>query len=349
MSRARAAMTEKTVYLDRNENNYGPAPACYDVLQHADLSHLSWYDRSFTRGSRGVLSERLAREFGLGEDRVVLGYGAEHILKQTVQCYLGKGSTLMVPAFSWWYYRRIASEVDARSVEFPMTVGEDRFLYDPGAMREVYARERPAVVFISSPNNPTGNSLDPSSLSSLLGDFTDAVVVLDEAYVFGSGPARVRDLVEAHPNLLVVRTMSKYYALAGLRIGYALRGTGLDRLAQFSNRYLGYNRLSEEVAIAALDSPGYYRGIAAKMARDRERYYAALGKLPAFRVFRSDANFVLAGIDPLQKPGLKAHLEKRKLVIKFMDEPLLSSHIRITIGTEEENSRLIDAITSYFD
>jgi histidinol-phosphate aminotransferase len=342
-------MTRKTIYLDRNENNYGPAPACYDILKKADLSRLSWYDRSFNRGIKGILSDRLARDFGVAEDRVLLGYGAEHILKQTIQCYLAKGKKLMVPAYSWWYYKKIASEVDGLSVEFPMTVGEDRFLYDIPAMREVYARERPAVVFISSPNNPTGNSLDAASMESILRDFRESVVVLDEAYVLGTTTGYVKDLIDANPNLLVVRTMSKYYALAGIRCGFALMGKGLSALAKFSNRYLGYNRLSEEVAIAALDSPGYYREIAGKMNEDKDRYYAALGKLPGFRVFRSEANFILAAIPPERKAGLKVHLEERDLVIKFMDEPLLNSHIRITIGTQEENRLLIDAIQSYFD
>jgi histidinol-phosphate aminotransferase len=342
-------VTGKIIYLDRNENNYGPAPACYDVLKKADLSRLSWYDRSYTKGILGPLSDRLAHDFGVAEDRVLLGYGAEHILKQTIQCYLAKGKKLMVPAYSWWYYKKIASEVDGLSVEFPMTVGEDRFLYDIAGMREVYARERPAVVFISSPNNPTGNSLDAASLEAILRDFRDSVVVLDEAYVFGTKTAYVKDLIDANPNLLVVRTMSKYYALAGVRIGFALMGKGLAALAKFSNRYLGYNRLSEEVAIAALDSPGYYREIAGKMDEDKERYYAVLGGLPGFRVFRSDANFILAAISPAHRSPLKAYLEERGLIIKFMDEPLLNSHVRITIGTQDENRTLIDAIKSFFD
>ena len=342
-------MTRKVIYLDRNENNYGPAPACHDVLVRADSSLLSLYDRSFARGIKGVLSERLASEFGLGEDRVLLGYGAEHILKQTVQCYLGPGKKLMVPAFSWWYYRKIASEAGGLSVEFPMTAGEDRFRYDVEGMREVYRRERPAVVFISSPNNPTGNSLERAGLETVLADFRESVVVLDEAYIFGGETAYVKALVDAHPNLLVLRTMSKYYALAGVRIGFGLMGKELDALAAFGNRYLGFNRLSEELAIAALDSPRYYREIARKMTEDKDRYYAALGRLPGFRVFRSDANFILAAISPAHGKGLKAHLEERSLMIKFMDEPLLNSHVRITIGTQEENRLLIDAITSYYE
>ena len=90
-------MTRNRIYLDRNENNYGPAPACFDILKNADLTKLSWYDRSYTRGTRGSLSERLAKDFGVAEDRVLLGYGAEHILKQTIQCCLGAGKKLMVP------------------------------------------------------------------------------------------------------------------------------------------------------------------------------------------------------------------------------------------------------------
>jgi len=342
-------MSRDRIYLDRNENNYGPAPACYEVLRRVDLTHLSWYDRSFTSGIKGVLTDRLAREFGVSEDRVLLGYGAEHILKQTIQCYLAPGQKLMVPAYSWWYYKKIASEVRGLSVEFPMTVGADRFFYDIAGMREVYARERPAVVFISSPNNPTGNSMAPADLEAVLAEFDASVVVLDEAYIFGTSSDYVRRLIEIHPRLLIVRTMSKYYALAGVRIGYALMGKGLTALAQFSNRYLGFNRLSEDLAIAALDSPSYYREISAKMEADKLLYYSQLGRLPGFRVFRSEANFILAALSPDHKAGLKAHLERENLFIKFMDEPLLNSHVRITIGTQEENRTVIDAITSYFD
>jgi histidinol-phosphate aminotransferase len=341
-------VTRRTIYLDRNENNYGPAPACSEILKSADRSLLSWYDRSFTRGSRGILSERLAHDFGVSEDRVLLGYGAEHLLKQTVQCYLGQGKKLMVPGASWWYYRRIASEVDGLTVEFPMPEREDRFVYDLHVLREVYAREQPALVFISSPNNPTGNSMGAPDLESILTDFRKSVVVLDEAYVQGTETGYVRALIDANPNLLVVRTMSKYYALAGLRIGFGLMGTGLGALAKFCNRYLGYNRLSEEVAIAALDSTGYYSEIARKVNEDKDRYYAALGTIPGFRVYRSDANFVLAAISPAHRTGLKAHLEHRGLIIKFMDEPLLNSHVRITVGTQEENLALIEAIQSYY-
>jgi len=341
-------MSDRIVYLDRNENNYGPAPACFEALRKTELSTLSWYDRSFVKGIKSVLSSRLARDFAVTEERILLGYGAENILKQTVQCYLKAGQKLMVPAYSWWYYKLIASEVGGLSVEYPLTMGEDSFTYDLNAMRELYARENPAMVFISSPNNPTGNSLPLPSLQEILADFRNSYVVLDEAYKYNGQTDYVKDLVHANPNLLVVRTFSKYYALAGMRIGFAIMGANLAGLSKFTNRYLGFNRLAEDVAVAALDSPEYYESIAKKMRDDIERYYAALSKLPGVRVFRSDANFILAEIPHAHMDPLQKYLKERGLIIKFMNEPRLNSHVRITIGTQEENQTLIDAMTAYF-
>ena len=342
-------MGQKTIYLDRNENNYGPAPACFEVLRRADISRMSWYTRAHKEGIKSILSARIARDFKLPEDRVLLGYGAENILKQAIQCYLGENEKLMVPAYSWWYYKLIASEVNGLSVEYPLVAGSDQFSYDLAGMREVFRREHPKIVFISSPNNPTGNSLPLEDLQDILDEFAGTMVVLDEAYTYHGRIDYVTGLVERHPNLLVVRTFSKYYALAGIRIGFALMGSNLGNLAKFTNRYLGYHRLSEEIAIAALDSPQYYSSIARKMKEDKEEYYAALGKIPGFTVYRSDANFILVAIPSQHKEPLQKFLTEKGLIVKFMSEELLNSHIRITLGTQEENSMLLDAIKEYYD
>jgi histidinol-phosphate aminotransferase len=336
----------REIYLDRNENNYGPAPACYEVLRRADSTLLSRYDRSFVSGSRGVLSARLAREFNVPEERIIVGYGAEQILKQAVQCSLPASGTLMVPAASWWYYKKIASEVGGRTVEYPMTQTGDRFVYDLEGMLRVYAHERPDVVFISSPNNPTGNSISDSDRARVLAEFRDSLVIIDEAYTLHDDTSYVTRLVDAHPRLAVLRTFSKYYALAGMRIGFAVIGKGLQDLAQFAGRYLGYHRLSEEVALAALDSPAYYREIARRMEEDKERYYAALGAIPGYTPFRSDANFLLVEIPAAGREDLEGALLKRGVHVKFMNEHRFTSHIRITLGTQEENQAVIDAITS---
>ena len=336
------------VFLDRNENNYGPAPACMEALKRADRFTLSFYTKAHTRGVKSTLSERLAKEVGVAEDRILLGYGAEDLLKQTIQCYLHPGAKLMIPSYSWWYYKEIASEVGGANVEYPLVKGKDRFAYDVPAMLAMYRKEKPGVVFVSSPNNPTGNSMSVEEMTAVLDALRDVPVVMDQAYWYNAAALSVREIVDRYPNTLVVRTFSKYYALAGVRVGFAVAGEGLGKMVKMSHRYLGYNRVSEDVALAALDAVDYYRGIAEKMANDKEQYYNRVGKLPGVTVFRSDANFLLVEIPPAVRDRLKEFLTSRGLILKFMNEPLLQSHIRITLGTQEQNQRVIAAFEEFF-
>lgn len=344
-------MSTNPTYFDRNENQYGPAPACFEVLRNAEIEHMSFYSRDFVRGVKSTLSERIAEQFGIPENFVLLGYGGEDILKQTVHCYVGENDKIMIPTHSWWYYKSIADEVDGIKIEYPIVEGETSYEYDIQAMRDLYSEHRPNVVLISSPNNPTGNSMSRADLEGLLDFMTDTVVVLDEAY-WSFADATDNTLGELHnryPNLLVVRTFSKYYALAGIRIGFALMGRNLTHLAQFSARYLGYHRLSERIALAALDSPEYYRDIAQKMEEDKIMFRDRLGVLPGFTVFDSHANFVLVKIPEDIKAVLKEELTAQGLIVKFMNEDLLHSHLRITLGTQEQNRVLADAITAFME
>lgn len=336
------------VYLDRNENNYGPAPACLEALKRADRFTMSFYTKAHTRGVKSELSERLAREVGVPEERILLGYGAEDLLKQTIQCYLHPGAKLMIPSHSWWYYKEIASEVGGGNVEYPLVKGKESFSYDVPAMLAAYRKEKPGVVFVSSPNNPTGNSMSAQEMTAVLDALRDVPVVLDQAYWYNAAALSVREIVERYPNTLIVRTFSKYYALAGVRIGFAVAGEGLGKMVKMSHRYLGYNRVSEQIALAALDSADYYRGIAEKMAGDKDLYYARVGTLPGVTVFRSDANFLLVEIPAAVRDRLKDFLTSRGLILKFMNEPLLKSHIRITLGTQEQNQRVIAAFQEFF-
>ena len=150
---------EQKIYLDRNENNYGPAPLCFEVLKKADYSKLSCYTKVFSSGVKSILSERLAKEVNLTEKSVLLGYGAEELLKQAIVCYLGKDEKLLIPAYSWWYYKELASEAGGKNVEYPLDEGEDSFHYNLDKLIDLYKKEKPRAVLISSPNNPTGNSI----------------------------------------------------------------------------------------------------------------------------------------------------------------------------------------------
>jgi histidinol-phosphate aminotransferase len=339
----------RVVFLDRNESQYGPAPACYVALKHADQEILSVYSRDFTRGVKSSLSERLAADYGINEKRIILGYGSEDILKQVVQCYLGKGDKIMIPSHSWWYYKKIASEVEGVNLEYPIVEGKDSFEYDIDAMLKQYDDHEPALVLISSPNNPTGNCMGYDQIKQVLRHFKQSIIVLDEAYAFfnGDNSQQVRELIEEFPKIIVIRTFSKYFGLAGIRSGFAFMGSQFDRLSLFSARYLGFNRLSEQIALAALDSKDYYEKMRSKMVADRDMFFNEFNRLPGFKAYKSYANFMLVKIPPEVNESLKKYLTERNMIIKFMDEEVLVNHVRITIGTRAQNHRLIKLVKEF--
>ncbi len=340
-------MPASTVVLfDRNENRYGPAPACFDVLQGAEPELLFNYTRAFKQGVYSELSTRLARDHGVDEPRIILGYGCEDLLKEAVHHFVAAGQSILIPSASWWYYRAVADEVGGVTVEYPLCATAAHYEYDIDALMRLREAANPALVLVASPNNPTGNVLSRADLLRLLDVYRDVPFVLDQAY-FGLRPGELDDfgdLTDRYDNLLIMRTFSKLYALAGVRIGYGIAGRGLGTFQKFCARNLGYNRLSERLALAALDSPLYYEDIAHRMASDRRRFYELFRSCPGCEIYQSEANFVLVKFPAAVMPLLKRELDAQGLIVKFFTEPAFLNHARISLGTETENERLLTAI-----
>ncbi len=344
---------DKEILLDRNEHNYGPAPVVFDILKSIDKDLLGFYSREFDKGIKSSLSRHIGEVFGIPEKRVLLGYGGEDLLKQVVHCYLADAdnNTLLIPSHSWWYYRQIADEVGGQTFEYPLYEDEDTFKYDIDGMKKSIDEKNPKILFIASPNNPTGNSLAQKDLCEILEYVSDeCVVVVDEAYAMyrSTDNSYVKDLIAKYPNLVIIRTFSKYYGLPALRIGFALVGEKLEEFIGFSTRYLGFNRISEEIGIAVMQEKTYYEEISRKMREDKEMFKKELNVLEGWKVFESDANFVLVKIPLDVKVSLKKYLVERNMIIKFMNEDLLNCHLRVTLGTQEQNRILVDLIKEFY-
>ena len=140
--------------------------------------------------------------------------------------------------------------------------------------------------------------------------------------------------------------MSKFYGLPGLRLGYGFVGKGdeMDRFLRYANMYLGYDRLSEEIGIAALKSDVHYREIARVMDEARQMYVSEIGSLSGFKVYRSIANFILIKYPTALKETLQAAFADQNYKVKFMNEPDINTHMRITIGRREQNRIVCDTI-----
>ena len=285
-------------FLDRNEFNFDPSQKVIDAIKNFDPKQLCFYTRIYDEGKKSIVSVKLSEIYGVPEEQVLLGYGGEEILKNAVHYYLtkGKNKTILIPEFSWWYYNSIAAEVEGITEMYPLYEQEDTFAYNIEEVIEYTNRIRPRMLLLASPNNPTGNSLTCEEIGRIMENIPEETMVLiDEAYAsfITSDVDYIAPLVNKYSNLIISRTLSKFYGLPGLRMGFGFMGAGHKQFLKYANMYLGYNRFTEAVAIAALESDDHYRNVAQQMDWGRQLYKKELGNLPGFKVYKSVANFIL--------------------------------------------------------
>ncbi len=339
-------------FLDRNEFNFEPSQAVKDALKNFDINKFCFYTRIYDEGKKSIFSVYLSELYNIDEKQVLLGYGAEDLLKQVVHYFLTEADgnkTMLIPQYSWWYYKSIADEVDGRTLLYPVNETEDSFAYDMDGLRKMIADENPKILLVASPNNPTGNGLTIAELEELIAMVPPTTIVLvDEAYAsyVTTDISYIKRIVDNHTNVIICRTLSKFYGLPGLRLGFGFMGNSenMAKFGRYANKYLGYDRLSEELGIAALKSDDHYRAIADVMEEARQMYTNELGALPGFKVYKSVANFILIKYPIELKDALKAEFATVGYKVKFMDEPGIDSHMRITLGRREQNRLVCDVI-----
>ena len=285
------------------------------------------------------------------EERVLLGYGGEEILKNAIHYFLmeGENKTILIPEFSWWYYNRVAGECGGEFRMYPLHETDESFAYDVDEVISHTNSVHPRMLLLASPNNPTGNSLTCDEIGRIMENIpSDTMVLVDEAYAsfVTSDVDYIAPLVNRYSNLVISRTMSKFYGLPGLRVGFAFIGAGHDRFLSYCNKYLGYNRFSEAVALAALDSDDHYRKVADEMDWGRKFFKTELGGVPGFKVFRSVANFILIRYPSAIKEQMQNALSAHDCKVKFMSDKGLEDCLRITLGRREQIRTVVSAIKS---
>ena len=154
-------MSDNMIYLDRNEFNFEPSSLVKETFRNFDINTLCFYTRIYDQGKKSILSVYLSELYGIDERQVILGYGAEDLLKMAIHFFLTEGDnrTILIPKFSWWYYKSIASEVNGVTDFYPLYETEDSFRYDLDELEQIVKEKRPRILLIASPNNPTGNGL----------------------------------------------------------------------------------------------------------------------------------------------------------------------------------------------
>lgn len=287
-----------------------------------------------------ALAAALARHAALPQEGygLTLGNGSDELIGLLSLAVARPGAVILSPLPSFVMYGIYAQYQHLRFVGVPLTPD---FELDEAAMLDAIATEQPALLYLSYPNNPTGNLWDEAVIERLV-EAAPGLVVIDEAYQ----PFAERDamaLMQRHPQVLVMRTMSKF-GLAGVRIGYLMgRRELVDEIEKLRPPF-NVSVLNAEAALFALEHETVYAAQAASLRAERERVAAALQALPGVQVFPSQGNMLLVRVP--DAAAVFAGLKTRGVLIKNVSglHPLLHQCLRITIGTPEENRALLDAL-----
>jgi histidinol-phosphate aminotransferase len=325
------------VKLNTNESPFGPSPMAIEAVRLAAADTLRLYpDPQSTR-----LREALAEYHGVAPQQVFVGNGSDEVLAHAFAALLKQPSPVLFPDITYSFYPIYCRLLGIDHETVPLDAEMRVRVAD-------YFDRRGSSIIIANPNAPTGIALSRAEIGQLLRERSDTPVVIDEAYVdFGAETAT--PLIRNHPNLLVVQTLSKSRALAGLRVGYAIGDQALiEALTRVKDSFNSYplGRPAQAGAIAAIQDEAYFQRTRSTIIRNRVRLTATLVRL-GFDVLPSSANFVFARHPRHTGQDLSAALRKRAVLVRHFSGSRVSDFIRITIGSEMELDLLTDALVEF--
>ena len=326
---------EGIIKLASNENPFGPSPAAMAAMEKA-LGQLNFYPD----GNAYYLKEKLAAHLGVEAGNLILGNGSNEIIEFVGHALLGPETEVIVSQYSFLVYPIVTRMFGAKLV----TVPARKFGHDlPAMLRAVTPKTR--IIFVANPNNPTGTIAPRAELVELINNIPPHVLlVMDEAYIeFLDDAVDFLPIIRQNlkPNLILMRTFSKIYGLAGLRVGYGVAAKELIGALEKLRQPFNLNTMAQVAALAALEDREHVQRTRANNFAGRSFFERELHKLKLSFV-PSAANFILVNVGDGQK--VFSALQKLGVIVRPMAAYQLPEFVRISIGTPAENARCTEAL-----
>jgi len=331
----------RTIKLNTNENPYPPAAGVRAALTNFDVAAL----RTYPQPTADPLRDRLAAMHGIGREEIIMTHGGDEALRLAMTTFVDPGAAFGMADPSYSLYPVLADIQDARVVAVPLA-SDWRLPADFASQLNAAGVKLTCVV---NPHAPSGLLLDRATVAELAVNL-DGVLLVDEAYVDFVDPAHGHDLVpliREFDNLLLLRTFSKGYSLAGLRLGYLLGSSALIKTLITKTRD-SYNidAISQALGAAAVAERSYAAETWRRVRDDRERLRQGLAGL-GLRAAPSETNFLLARVptsSKLDAAALYSALKARGVLVRYFSAPRLTDCLRITVGTPEQNRQLLEEL-----
>ncbi|RZG44294.1 histidinol-phosphate transaminase [Acinetobacter wuhouensis] len=324
--------------LNTNENPYPPSPKVVAAVQ-AVLENSADALRLYPDPDATELKQAIATQQHVPVGQVFVGNGSDEVLAHIFKAFFVQDKPILYPDITYSFYPVYSQffGISAQSKIIPLNddfeiVGDD------------YKQPNGGII-ITNPNAPTSIALGLSAIEEVLQANPDSVVLIDEAYVdFGAESAV--SLVEKYDNLVVCQTTSKSRSLAGLRVGFAIAQPHLiAALEAVKNSFNSYpiDRFAIAAAVASFEDQDYFEAQCQKVIANREKLVAQLTEL-GFKVLPSSANFIFATLPDRDAGELATALREQGIIVRYFNKPRINQFLRITIGTDEQNQRLVDTL-----
>ena len=333
----------RMIKLSSNENPY---PLTGEVAKKVKKLALEVAYNRYPDKTYSELRDSLSNYAGFPADKIIAGNGSDELILLSLLKYGGKDSVMISPTPTFGMYSHYARVTGTEIIEIPYSLEED-FVFPEGKIMELAKKFDKGIIFLCYPNNPTGERLSLSWLVKLLAE-TELMVVVDEAYYEFSGKTAI-DLIANNQNLIVLRTLSKAFGLAGLRVGYLMANKPvIDGLNEIRSPY-NISNYSAKIAVALLGFEDEYRKQWIEMRSERIKLEEFLKKHDSINAFHSEGNFILFKTDN-DEEEIKDKLLERNIMIRYWDNlDILGKALRVSVGMPEENELFKEEITSILE
>jgi len=321
----------RIIKLDGNENPYGCSPKVYQALANYSYYHI------YPDPEQKKLRQALKEYAGLSHEHIVCGSGSDELIDLILRLFLKPGDKTINCSPTFGMYPFSTEVCGGKVVDVPRS---ENFAADMAGIKKALSQET-KVIFIASPNNPTGNTITEQEILELLD--TGKIVVVDEAY-FEFSNITMAGLVPAYPNLIVLRTFSKWAGLAGLRIGYGIFPIKIASYLMKIKQPYNVNVAAQVAILASLADVDYLRGNVAKIVAERERLFGKLKELDWLKPYPSSGNFILCSVPSGEAKKIWQQLQKKGIFVRYFNSPRLKDCLRISVGKPEDTDALIEAL-----
>ena len=315
------------VKLASNENNYGPSPKVREAI-------CSGLDRLKTYPYLGdKVIESIAQYAGCGKENIMLGNGSDELIESVFRAFKGPAAGAN-PSYGEY---RLFSQV--LGTEFITSDLNQDFSFN--ANRFIAETKRANILMLCTPNNPTGTTIVKEDIKKVLDE--GKLTVIDEAYMEFCGKTSI-ELVKKYPNLIILRTFSKAFALAGLRIGYAVSNPEIIEVMSKVRPRLSVNSVALDAALGALSDVEYMKKTVEKIIADRENLYNVINK--KFPAVKSESNFILFDASPKKSQEVCDAFLKEKIILRDFGKikGFRGEYLRVSVGTKEENNKFLQVL-----